>query len=101
MTGQGDSAVAAIEAAIHAALGRALGADENFFDAGLTSRALVSAHAEGTRGLSAPPPVTVLFAHPNLRALRRYLAGPAAAAPPERGSAGRRELRRRARGEVA
>ena len=77
MTSPGPAAphgvVTAIEAAITAAIGRPIGPDENFFDAGLTSLALVRIHAESTRSLSAPPPVVAMFAHPNLRALRSHL----------------------------
>jgi hypothetical protein len=111
VTGEPDDAgvAAAIEAAIRGALGRAIGPDENFFDAGLTSLALVRVHAEGTRALAAPPPVTALFAHPNLRALRRHLAGGASehvsvpgrpgARSVRRTAAARRELRHRTRAE--
>jgi hypothetical protein len=81
-------ALMAIERAIAATIGRPIGRDENFFDAGLSSLGLVRLHATGTRGLADPFPVTALFAYPNLRALRRYLVEGetvATVAPPESG----------------
>ena len=102
------STLMAIEHAVRTALGRPIGRDENFFDAGLTSLGLVRLHRASTSGLADPFPVTVLFAHPNLRALHRYLAEGEAAVPaaPDRGADGarlrrigteRRQLRRRIR----
>jgi hypothetical protein len=100
----------AIERTMRGVLGRPIGRDENFFDAGLTSLALVHLHLESTRGLADPFPVTTMFAHPNLRALRRYLMEGEPVAPPvadrtadgarlrQTGSA-RRELRKRLRSE--
>lgn len=101
----GAAAIGAIEAAIRVALGRPIGPDENFFDAGLTSHTLVRAYTEGTSALAVPPPVTALFAHPTLRALRRHLAVGPPDAPPVRvaprgaraSARERRDLRRRAR----
>jgi hypothetical protein len=110
---EGERALAAIEDTIREVLGRTIGPDENFFDAGLTSLSLVQLHEVSTRELSIALPVTAMFAHPNLRALRRFLSGsggPGAAevtvpnptADPGRlrriGSA-RRELRKRIRSE--
>lgn len=101
-------ALTAIEHAIRAALGRPIGRDENFFDAGLTSLGLVRLHRAGTSGSADPFPVTVMFAYPNLRALHRYLSEGEATAPttPDRRADGprlrrigtaRRQLRRRIR----
>lgn len=110
---EGERALAAIEDTIRDVLGRSIGPDENFFDAGLTSLALVQLHEVSTGELSTALPVTAMFAYPNLRALRRYLSGsgapgtaevapPTLTADPSRvrriGSA-RRELRRRIRSE--
>ncbi|WP_431873288.1 amino acid adenylation domain-containing protein [Amycolatopsis sacchari] len=106
---EAERALAAIEATIAEVLGRAIGPDENFFDAGLTSLALVQLHEVSTRELTVDLPVTAMFAHPNLRALRRHLAGEATARPVpvrpadtgqlRRVGAARRELRRRIRAE--
>lgn len=59
--------------AIRAELGAPIRPEENFFEAGLTSHQLVGLHAEITRGMARPFSVTVLFARPNLTALRRHL----------------------------
>lgn len=98
-----------VEFTIRAMLGRPIGPDENFFEAGLNSLALVRLHEVSTRELSIVVPVTVLFAHPNLRSLRRYLAGENApvtnparstdASQVRRIGRARRELRRRIRSE--
>jgi hypothetical protein len=86
------------------AVGRPIGRDENFFEAGLTSLSLVRLHEECVRGLANPFPVTALFAHPNLRELRRFLENGARRQPsrvvaggvrPHRIGAARRELRKR------
>jgi len=52
-------------------LGRQLGPDENFFDAGLDSVTLEALHGQVTVGAAGRYPITDLFAHPNLRALAR------------------------------
>jgi hypothetical protein len=102
-------ALTAIERAICDVIGRSIGRDENYFDAGLTSLGLVRLHRASTRELADPFPVTVMFAYPNLRALHRYLVeGETTPSAPERagrasrlrgiGSA-RRELRQRIRTE--
>ncbi|GIH19616.1 acyl carrier protein [Rugosimonospora africana] len=54
-------------------LGRPLRPDENFFEAGLDSLALVTVYQQVTGGLDDAFPVTELFAHPNLVALRQLL----------------------------
>lgn len=107
---EAERALQAVESTIRAVLGRSIGPTENFFEAGLTSAVLVHLHEVARRELSTDLPVTVLFAHPNLRALRRYLTGGHAPviAPGSRaadagdlrrlGSA-RRDLRRRIRSE--
>jgi hypothetical protein len=97
----------ALERAIDAALGRPIGLDENFFEAGLTSLTLVRLHAESTCGFPDPPPVTAMFGYPNLRALRRFLvegettvpSRPAIDDRARRIGAARRDLRRRNRQE--
>ncbi|WP_320068798.1 non-ribosomal peptide synthetase [Micromonospora sp. RTGN7] len=104
-----ERALTAIEETIRGVLGRPIGPDENFFDAGLTSLALVQLHEVSTRELATALPVTAMFAYPNLRAMRRYLSGGEAAAPavPVRSAGGavrrvgnaRRELRKRIRSE--
>mgnify|MGYP001109961695 CR=1 FL=1 len=99
--------LAALERAIDAALGRPIGLDENFFEAGLTSLTLVRLHAESTRGYPDPPPVTAMFGYPNVRALRRFLTEGEAAVPSRtaiddrarRIAGARRDLRRRNRQE--
>ena len=99
-----------IEFTVRDWLGRPLGLDENFFDAGLTSLNLVGLHELSSRELASPFPVTAMFAYPNLRALRRHLTqGDLATAPvaglrPAGGDQrrignARRELRRQIRGE--
>lgn len=104
-----DHALATIENTIREVLGRPIGADENFFDAGLTSLALVQLHETCDRELTAELAVTDLFAYPNLRALRGYLTRETNQSPGSpravdtghvrRGGAARRELRRRIRSE--
>jgi hypothetical protein len=103
-------ALAVMEATLRAMFGRPVGSDENFFDAGLTSATLVELHLATTRDLPDPFPVTAMFAYPNLRALRRYVAEGEWAAPTAQdhaadggrlrriGSA-RREMRKRIRTE--
>lgn len=107
-----EHALQVMERTVRAVLGRPIGPDENFFDAGLTSLTLVQLHQVSTRELPDPFPVTVMFACPNLRALRRHLTeeAPAPAAPGgllrptdatqlRRTAVARRELRRRIRTE--
>jgi yersiniabactin nonribosomal peptide synthetase len=105
-----ERALMAIERAIRGVIGRSIGKDENFFDAGLTSLALVQLHQVSTRELADPFPVTVMFAYPNLRALRRYLIEGESVAPTvvnpavdggrlRRIGNARRELRKRIRSE--
>jgi hypothetical protein len=57
--------------AVAGRLGRHIGADENFFDAGLDSVTLEALHAQVTGEAAGHFPITDLFAHPNLRALGR------------------------------
>lgn len=103
-----EGAFHAIEVTIAVILGRSIGPDENFFEAGLTSLDLVRLHEVGTRQLTTELPVTAMFAYPNLRALRRHLAGDgtvvdlggrAAASQTQRIGSARRELRKRNRSE--
>jgi amino acid adenylation domain-containing protein len=54
-------------------LGRPVGLEENFFDAGLNSITLLQLHALTTRTLGLTFPATAMFTHPTLGALIRYL----------------------------
>lgn len=99
-----ENVLAAIRRDLSAAVGRPLGEDENFFDAGLGSSDLVRMHAGSTAAMTEPFPVTAMFAYPNLRALRRHLAAgrtPDGAGTDRRRRSGEtwRELRRRLHGE--
>lgn len=105
-----ESALAAIERNVRDIVGRPIGKDENFFDAGLTSPTLVALHLTSTRELADPFPVTAMFAYPNLRALRRYLAEGEPSSPADvkavaggdrarRAGEAWRELRKRLRSE--
>jgi aryl carrier-like protein len=55
-------------------IGRDLGPDENFFDAGLTSIGLLRLHGQLLAEFGDRVTVSTLFAHPNLRAIAGYLA---------------------------
>lgn len=57
--------------AVTVRLGRRIGPDENFFDAGLDSLTLVALHEQVAGAAAGHFPITDLFAHPNLRALGR------------------------------
>jgi len=57
--------------AVTVVIGRRIGPEENFFDAGLDSVTLETLHGHVTRGAAGHFPITDLFAHPNLRALGR------------------------------
>jgi hypothetical protein len=104
-------ALQVIDSTVRHWLGRPLGLDENFFDAGLTSLNLVRLHELSSRELVGPFPVTAMFAYPNLRALHRHLTQgepvgtqgavghPVGGDQPRRIGTARRELRRRTRGE--
>jgi hypothetical protein len=107
-----DAALAILGEGVRARIGRPIGADENFFDAGLTSSVLVELHEISSRDLADRFPVTAMFAYPNLRALRRYLvegdrSAPARAHPAAGGDQLRRtghawrELRARLRSETS
>jgi hypothetical protein len=61
--------------AVTVKLGRRIGPDENFFDAGLDSVTLAALHEQLTGGAAEQFPITDLFAHPNLRALGRLWSG--------------------------
>lgn len=71
----GRSVLATFERTARRVIGRSIGQDENFFEAGLTSLMLVELHKISTASLVEPFPLTTLFAYPNLRTLRRFLAG--------------------------
>ncbi|WP_326821524.1 acyl carrier protein [Streptosporangium sp. NBC_01756] len=64
-----------VAAMIEARLGRAVDPDENFFEAGLNSMALVELHAEITGVFGIDIPVTSMFTRPNVRALSRLVEG--------------------------
>ncbi|MFD0853777.1 acyl carrier protein, partial [Actinomadura adrarensis] len=59
------------------ALGRDAAPEENFFDAGMDSAALVALHERISERLDADFPITELFAHPNLEALVGFVAASA------------------------
>jgi hypothetical protein len=61
--------------AVTVTLGRRIGPDENFFDAGLDSLLLETLYEQVTRGAAGHFPITDLFAHPNLRALSQRWCG--------------------------
>lgn len=94
--------------AVGSAVGRPVGPDENFFDAGMNSVMLLQLHAALVRDLGRPIPVTAVFAHPNALSLAAHLdltAQPTALAEtgaPEHGrlreGRARGELRRRLNG---
>ena len=56
-------------------VGRDVGRDENFFDAGLTSMSLLRLHARIAQTTPDPVPPTAMFAHPSAGALARFLSG--------------------------
>ncbi|MGC5014093.1 acyl carrier protein [Streptosporangium sp. DT93] len=58
---------------IEARLGRPVDPDENFFEAGLNSMALVELHADLTGELGLDFPITSMFTRPNVRALSRLV----------------------------
>ncbi|GAA3862037.1 non-ribosomal peptide synthetase [Streptomyces sedi] len=67
-------------------LGHRVPDERNFFDAGLTSLALLRLHRGITQRLGFELPATTLFAHPTVKALAKLLdttAGPGRATPPE------------------
>ncbi len=106
----GQDVLGRFETVAREVLGRPLGADENFFDAGLNSIDLLYLHGTSTAGMAEPFPVTALFAYPNLRALDSHLrAGQglsvratarATAADRRRAGLARQALRNRISGEV-
>ncbi|MFI6510708.1 MULTISPECIES: acyl carrier protein [Streptosporangium] len=87
---------------IEARLGRPVDPDENFFEAGLNSMALVELHADLTGVLGLDFPVTSMFTRPNVRALSRLVEGaqePVKSEPPRLRPVGgsRRDVRSRIR----
>ncbi|GGP76636.1 acyl carrier protein [Streptosporangium pseudovulgare] len=58
---------------IESRLGRPVDPDENFFEAGLNSMALVELHADITGTFEIDIPVTAMFTRPNARALGRLV----------------------------
>jgi amino acid adenylation domain-containing protein len=96
-----DPAVARLGEYIGALLDRPLGADENFFDAGLNSMAVLRLHSRLVREFGPRLVITDLFTHTTLRSLARFLDGAAPVAvgnramgPPPAGSADRRRALR-------
>ncbi|MEU4403185.1 acyl carrier protein [Streptosporangium sp. NPDC023963] len=73
--GQRVSAADTVAEMIEARLGRTVDPDENFFEAGLNSMALVELHADITGVLGIDIPVTSMFTRPNVRALSRLVEG--------------------------
>ncbi|MGW3962957.1 amino acid adenylation domain-containing protein [Amycolatopsis sp. NPDC005003] len=72
-----DPAVARLGEYIGALLDRPLGADENFFDAGLNSMAVLHLHSRLVREFGSRLVITDLFTHTTLRSLARFLGGAA------------------------
>ncbi|MGV9598927.1 acyl carrier protein [Streptosporangium sandarakinum] len=66
---------------IESRLGRPVDPDENFFEAGLNSMALVELHADITGTFGIDIPVTAMFTRPNARALGRLVESTRAGAP--------------------
>lgn len=56
-------------------IGRRIGLDEHFFEAGLTSMRLLQVHALLADAMPDPPPATAFFAHPTVRQVTALLAG--------------------------
>jgi hypothetical protein len=103
-----DDTTRLIAARIAEFIGREIAPEENFFDAGLNSLALLQLHRAIAADVPVPFPVTALFRHPNLRALAGYLAGherarvsrgldPAVASRWRLAAEARRRVRRQAR----
>ncbi|TNH27981.1 AMP-binding protein [Micromonospora orduensis] len=63
-------------------IGRRIGLDEHFFEAGLTSMRLLQVHALLADAMPDPPPATAFFAHPTVRQITALLAGASATAGP-------------------
>ncbi|GAB2479593.1 acyl carrier protein [Streptosporangium sandarakinum] len=72
---------------IESRLGRPVDPDENFFEAGLNSMALVELHADITGTFEIDIPVTAMFTRPNARALGRLVESTRADAPAPGGPA--------------
>jgi len=64
-------------------IGRRIGLDEHFFEAGLTSMRLLQVHALLADAMPDPPPATAFFAHPTVRQVAALLAGAGATAGPQ------------------
>lgn len=101
-----DDVTEAILGSIEQTLGRRIGLDVNFFDAGLTSMGLLRLQAWLADRLDQPVSVTGMFDHTTVRALSRYLSADPALAQQRRSSAvdrvalaaagrARRDIRRR------
>jgi len=106
-----DAALDELAGLVREVVGAQVARTENFFDAGLTSMAMVRLHAALCERLAVDIPVTAMFAHPNLTALARFIANGsrdrapipvpelAAGAPDGDRAERRRQLRQRIRGD--
>jgi acyl carrier protein len=84
-------------------LGRGIGPDENFFEAGLDSLTVVRLHTLMSRRLGTTLPVTALFTHSNVRQVAALIADSSepqreqrtdtAVGRPRRSAVSRREIR--------
>jgi acyl-coenzyme A synthetase/AMP-(fatty) acid ligase len=87
-------------------IGRRIGLDEHFFEAGLTSMRLLQVHALLADAMPDPPPATAFFAHPTVRQVAALLAGagatagPVAPLRPAAGSGGTGDRRRAIRSQL-
>ncbi|TDC91351.1 acyl carrier protein [Actinomadura sp. 7K507] len=84
---------AVISQMVAEALGRPALPEENFFEAGMDSLALVEMHERITERLGLEFPITELFANPNLAALLGFVG--AAGRPPDAPRRGDTAARRR------
>jgi len=104
MTNRASDLVREVADAIADVLGRRIGEDENFFDAGLTSASIVAVHQKATAGRPRSFPATILFARPNLGRLRTHLSAADDLEPrPHSADAERRrstQARRRLRAQI-
>lgn len=75
-------------------VGREIGPDENFFEAGLDSVLLLHLHAQVASAVPDAPPATAMFAHPNIASFAGYVASRERALPASRRRRGKTELAR-------
>ncbi|MFI0355753.1 acyl carrier protein [Actinomadura sp. 9N407] len=91
---------AAVSELVAEALGRPALPEENFFEAGMDSLALVELHERITERLGLEFPITELFAHPNLAALLGFVGATGRPDAPRRGDAAARRRRSAPRHQV-